>query len=834
MGSGAAGAMCQGYLFFTHDLASIEALRDYSPPLVTQFYADNGELIGEFSEEMRFLKPIEEIPLMLQNAFIAAEDKTFREHKGVDLKAIIRAVKHNLTSKDEHGASTITQQVARTFLLYRDKDYFRKIREAILARRIEEAFDKSYILYLYLNQIYLGSSAYGVEAAAQIYFGKTVKELTLGECAILAGLPKAPSRFSPKNNMKKCLERRKYVLNRMLEDGYITKAQYQEAQADKPKLFTRINPYLTAAPDFTEHVRRHIASKYGEDTLYKGGLKVYTTVDLALTAKAREAINRGLTEVDRRQGYRGPIKTQNAQGVMDFLAEKTMAMKEPLKFSDITEGVITDIDQNSIYVRMGSYTKDGARKDYVGKVRIDPDPNWWVRKPYVRADMRTRNFVQGDLPFQVGDVILVRIKDPNKKRRELYLQKYGDADPQMRNYKEYTEDMVEYFPLEIEQSPVAQAALMLRENRSGYVKAILGGSSADAKLNRATQSRRQPGSSFKPVIYAAALNKGFTCADRILDTPIALTVPGTGEVWRPKNYGGGFHGPVSFREALVKSKNIPTIKILQQIGVEQAKAYARKLGYTSHLANNLTLALGSTGVSLEEQLNAYSVFPNQGYLAPSVYIRKIVDRNGKVLERNDPPALLDASGLSEQNTGHRTGAESLKSDRARMDGAPNMVRRSIDEGTAFIMTSLLKDVVQHGTAQNLKRIVGRSDIAGKTGTTNASIDAWFMGFSPDYTCGVWVGFDDQHTLGHGETGGRAAAPIWGYFMREVLKGRPVKEFPSSDQVELRPIDPETGLVTASAQGVMEVFKQGSGPAEIAPQLVKGSPWNYSGSDLDQF
>ncbi len=826
---------CQGYLFFTHDLPSIETLEDYSPPVVTQFYSDNDILIGEFSSERRFVKPIEEIPVMLQNAFIAAEDKNFWKHKGFDLKAIVRALKDNLTSPSvSGGASTITQQVARAFLLYKKREYRRKIRELILARRIEDAFEKNYILYLYLNQIYLGSGAYGVEAAATSYFGKSVKDLTLSECAILAGLPKAPSKYSPKQDMEGCLKRRNYVLKRMLEDNYINKSQYEQAKSETPQLVTRINPYLEAAPDFTEHVRRYIVEKYGEDALYKDGLKVYTTVDLKLTAEGEESIKKGLEEVDHRQGYRGPIKTQNAQGVMEFLAKKTKAMSEPLRFGDITEGVITDIDQNHIYVRMGSYYKNGARRDYVGQIRIDPDPDWWIRKPYVRADMRTRTFVQGDLPFQVGDVILVRLIDPNVKRRQMYLEKYGKDDPKMRNYKKFTEEMVKYFPLEIEQTPVVQAALMLRENRTGYVRVLLGGSSSEGKLNRATQSRRPPGSSFKPVIYAAALNKGFTCADRILDSPIALAVPGTGEVWRPKNYGGGFRGPVSFRQALVKSKNIPTIKILQQIGVDYAKAYARRLGYKSPMANNLTLALGSTGVSLEEQLNAYSVFPNKGYLIPSVYIKKIVDRNGKVLERHNPPALLDGGAISERpengSEEERDGSRLLRYDSV----SSGLVYRSIDEATAYIMTSMLMDVIRNGTAKNLKRIVGRPDIAGKTGTTNASIDAWFMGFSPDFTCGVWVGFDDQHTLGHGETGGKTAAPIWGYFMKKALEGTPIKEFPESDQVELRPINPETGLVTASSDGVMEVFKQGSGPIEMAPQLVKGIPWNYSGSDLDQF
>ncbi|MEJ2719064.1 MAG: transglycosylase domain-containing protein, partial [Deltaproteobacteria bacterium] len=704
----AVGTVAQGYLFFTHNLPSIEKLKNYSPPIVTQVYADRGQLISEFAYQRRFLVSIGEIPEVLQDAFVAAEDKNFWRHSGVDKEAILRAIKKNLMSGAlKEGASTITQQVAKTFLLTPERKFTRKIKEAVLSTRIENSLSKKQILYLYLNQIYLGSSAYGVEAAARTYFGKHVNGLTIGESAMLAGLAKAPSLYSPKRNLKRSLERKAYVLKRMLEDGFVTEEQYEKAMAEEPKLCERTNLYRKSAPDFAEHVRRYVEKTYGADALYKGGLQIYTTVDLDLTRKAEKAIDRGLRELDRREGYRGPLKTLNVKGVMEFLEARTRSFEKPLRFGDTTTGVITHIDDRDIYVRMGSYVRDGVKREYVGKIKIDPSRDWWVRKPYVRPEMRSRNYAEGDLPFQVGDLILVRLVDPNVRRRELYLRKYGKKDPEMKNYKRYTEDMVNYFPLEPEQEPMVEAALMLRENRTGYVRVLLGGRSfSEAKYNRATQARRQPGSSFKPVIYAAALNKGFTCADVILDSPLALSIPGTGEVWRPRNYRGGYKGPVTFRQALVKSRNIPTVKILQQIGIEHAKAYARKLGYVSPLANNLTMALGSTGVSLEEQLNAYSVFPNRGYLVPGVYVKRIVDRNGKILEEHPPPVLLDdplqVDQPQFQRVSHQKTAVAGHSEIP--ETGASFLRRRIDEGTAYIMTNLLQDVIQHGTGAILKKI----------------------------------------------------------------------------------------------------------------------------------
>lgn len=833
-----AGVAAQAYLFYTQNLPSIEKLKHYEPSIVSEFYSVDGELIGDFAYQRRYLVPIEQIPKKLQNAFVSAEDKNFWHHKGLDKEAIARAIIQNIRSgKIVVGASTITQQVAKTFLLTPERTFTRKIKEAILSVRIEEALSKKQILYLYLNQIFLGSTAYGVEAAARTYFGKSVNELTLGECAMLGGLAKAPSKKSPKNDLKAALERRAYVLKRMLEDGYLTEEQRDKALNEEPKLVERTNAYKTAAADFTEHVRKYVVKKYGADALYKSGLKVYTTVDLKLTEAAQTAMNTGLRELDKRQGYRGPIETLNVKGIVEFLQEKTREREEPLRFGDITDGVVTQIDDRHIYVAMGSYLKGDVKREYVGKILIDPSPSWWVRKPYIRPEMRTRNFNEGDLPFQVGDRILVRVVDPNVRRRELYLKRYGRTDPEMKNYKVLPEDALDYFPLEPEQEPRVESALMLRENRTGYVRVLLGGRSfEEGKFNRATQARRQPGSSFKPVIYAAALNKGFTCADPIVDAPYAVTIPGTGEVWRPKNYRGGFQGTVSFREAIVKSLNIPTIKILYQTGVDNAIAYAKKLGYTSPLTTNLTLALGSSVVSLEEQVNAYSVFPNRGYLIPGVYVKKIVDRHGKILEEHSPPALLEDSEFSDQPQIRQASHDPSTYagiDRLAEQNVP-ILRRQVDEGTAFIMTDLLQDVVQSGTATILKKIVGRPDIAGKTGTTNDNIDAWFVGFSPVYTCGVWVGFDDEFSIGQGETGGKAAAPIWGYFMKEVLRSKEVREFPDSKAVEFRRVDPATGLISSSNRGIEEVFKVGSGPAESDRGLIKGARWDYSGTDLDQF
>ena len=376
--SGMAGVAAQGYIYFTQSVPNVEKLRKYEPPVVSAVYADKGELIGEFAYQKRFLVPMEQIPKELQDAFVAAEDKNFWRHSGVDKEAILRAIKKNLVSGSlKEGASTITQQVAKTFLLTPERKFTRKIKEAILSTRIEQSLSKEQILYLYLNQIYLGSSAYGVEAAAQIYFDKHAKDLTIAECALLAGLAKAPTTHSPKRNLKKALERRSYVLKRMLEDGFINEEQYERANQEEPQIHQGSNPNARIAADFVEHVRRYVERKYGSDALYKEGLQIHTTVDLNLTEMARESMDIGLRELDKRQGFRGPIKTLNVKGVLEFLEEKSRSMESPLKYGAITEGVITHLDRDNVYVRLGTYEKNGVKKEYLGQIKIDPDPKWW-------------------------------------------------------------------------------------------------------------------------------------------------------------------------------------------------------------------------------------------------------------------------------------------------------------------------------------------------------------------------------------------------------------------------------------------------------------------------
>ncbi len=425
--AGGAGVALEGYFYFTQNLPSIEKLQKYRPNIVSQFYADKGELVKEFAAERRFVVPIEQIPQQLQDAFVAAEDKNFWSHPGVDTEAILRALKKNLLSSNPlskgQGASTITQQVAKTFLLDPGRTFTRKIKEAILSTRIERSFEKKHILYLYLNQIYLGSGAYGVAAAAQTYFDKNLEDLTTAECALLAGLPKAPTTYSPKKDLKKSLERRVYVLRRMLEDGKISESQYDAAVSEEPAISNKVAPYVAGAPDFVEYVRKYVANKYGVDALNKEGLQVHTTVDLEQTKQAHDAMDAGLRELDKRQGYRGPIKTLTAKGVVDFLAEKSRNMQEPMHFDDITEGVVTHIDHENIYVRMGTYDDGKTQKEYVGHIKIDPSPKWWVRQPFIRAEKRTRNFSPGDVPFQVGDLIQVKLLDPNPRRREMVHEK---------------------------------------------------------------------------------------------------------------------------------------------------------------------------------------------------------------------------------------------------------------------------------------------------------------------------------------------------------------------------------------------------------------------------
>jgi penicillin-binding protein 1A len=617
------------YYILLKELPSIAALKDYRPSIATRVYADNNELIDEFFLEDRKVIKLADVPKVVIQAFVAAEDARFYQHRGFDLQSITRAFYKNIEAgRIVQGGSTITQQVAKSLYLSSERKYMRKIKEAVLAYKIDKYLTKDEIMSLYLNHIYLGHGTYGIEAASHGYFGKSSKYLTLPEATLLAGLPKAPSSYSPFINFDKARQRQTYVLDRMVEDEYITQEEKSRALAIPIKLKST-RPKEKIAPYFVENVRRYVLEKYGSDVLYKEGLEIYTTLNIDMQKAARDAVERGLQEVEAREGY---------------------------------------------------------------------------------------------------------------------------------------------------EKGIVQGAFLCMDTKTGAVTAMVGGRDfKKSEFNRATQSKRQPGSSFKPFIYTAAFDKGMTPSTRILDAPIVYEDRSSPDgFWKPKNFDGKFNGPTTLRTALVQSRNIITIKVLQEIGVDYAAAYAANMGITSSLSKNLTMALGTSSVTLQEMVRAYGVLANQGKRVVPFFIKKIVDRTGQVFEET-----------------------------------PVKSEQVIDPRIAFISSYVMQDVVESGTGRRVKSI-GRP-VAAKTGTTDDIRDAWFIGFTPSLVAGVWVGFDQERSLGKQEVGGRAAAPIWLYFMEKAVRGKPVEIFPVPDGIVFIKVDPHTGTpAMRSTQGtIYESFLEGT-------------------------
>ncbi|MDX1707338.1 MAG: PBP1A family penicillin-binding protein [Desulfobacterales bacterium] len=744
------------YFYLSKNLPQINSLTQYHPPIITTVFSDDGRRIAEFFEERRIIKPLEEMPSALINAFIAAEDSRFYKHKGIDFYSILRAFVKNLEAGTiVQGGSTITQQVTKSFLLTPQKTYTRKIKEAILAYRIDKAFNKEEILYLYLNQIYLGHGAYGVEAAAENYFGKSISELNLAECAILAGLPQAPSKYSPFRHPERAKQRQIYVLNRMVAEGYIPQSQADEAINTEVEIKPRRNLYIEQIPYYTEQVRRYVEEKYGREVLYTQGLKIYTAANIEMQQIAQDEIVKGLHELDKRQGFRGPLKKLAPEEIETFSkAIQAELDQDPLDVGQTIKGVVIKVDDKNktVTVRIGNALGQIALADME-----------WARKPDIEIAYYEVKVKRPSEALQSGDVIWVKVKEKA-------------AEP-------------ESWQLTLEQEPVAQAALLCLEAETGFVKAIVGGRDfRDSQFNRAIQSRRQPGSAFKPLIYAAALDKHFeeepqrfyTPASVIIDSPIVFEDEERDFTWKPKNYKERFFGPTLMRDALAKSRNVVTIKILQDIGIDYAIEYANKLGIHSDLSKDLSIALGSSGVSLLELTKAYSVFANRGYLIEPVFITKIEDRDGNVLEEMSPERI-----------------------------------KVIDETTAYLMTHLLEGVVKYGTGWRVKAL--NRPVAGKTGTTNNLFDAWFMGYTARYIAGTWVGYDDEAPLGKSETGSRAASPIWLGFMQRILADMPPKIFEVPEGVVFTQIDAETGLlpISESKETVFVCFKEGTEPTEYS-------------------
>ncbi len=720
------------YQYFSQNLPAIDSLEDYHPKTITYFYSDDGRIIGEFSRERRIVVPLEKIPQHVIQAFIAAEDANFYNHPGIDFTSIARAFVKNISAgRIVQGGSTITQQVTRTFLLSRAKTYKRKIREAILAYRIDKNLTKNEILYLYLNQIYLGHGAYGVEAAAQAYFNTHVGQLTLAQSAFIAGLTQAPSRYSPFSHPELARERQLYTLNRMVDVGYITKQEAEQAKAEPLVFYKQPNVNLSSTAYFTEHVRRFLERKYGPEKLYNDGLKVYTTANIEIQEAAWRAVKRGLRALTKRHEYFGPIKKLSRKEIDAFLMKQAADLADkPMAAGREIEAVVTGVgvSSKSLRVRVGHLR---------GRIRRG-DLEWALR-----GKRKINNI------FQKGSVILVKA------------------------LKQEPASGVWFFSLE--QEPKEQAAFLCVDVDTGQVKAIIGGRDfTESQFNRAIQSRRQPGSAFKPIIYTTALDHGFTPASIIIDSPIVYDDFLHMRRWKPRNYDTKFHGPTMLYTALTKSRNVITIKLLQKLGLAPVIEYARKMGITSPLNPDLSLALGSSGVSLMELVTAYSVFPTLGNKISPIFITRIEDRNGRVIEEFKP-----------------------------------RIEPVISPQTAYVMLSMLEGVVTNGTGRVVKAL--NRPVGGKTGTTNDLADAWFIGFTPGYLAGVWVGRDELERMGDKETGGRVAAPIFLYFMKEILKDKPVRDFKVPDGITYAYINPRTGALAGpeTLDPMLLYFKEGT-------------------------
>lgn len=699
------------YTQLNRSLPSTQALKNYHPPLVSSVYARDGSLIGEFYTERRYLVPLSRISPHLIRAFLAAEDVRFYEHGGVDLQGIVRAFFKNLQAGEiVQGGSTITQQVVKSLLLTPERTWVRKLKEAILAYRIDQSLTKDQILELYLNQIYFGSGAYGVEAAAQTYFNRHASELTLSEATLLAGLPKAPSRYSPFQDLSAARERQKYVLQRMVEVGFISEETARETFEEKLQLTEPRHWTLKTLNSFSEEVRRQIEQTYGKEGLYQEGLQIYTTMDPRAQEYAEHALDRGLREIDKRHGYRKTERHLPQERWESFLAELRES-DEGLAEGKVLQGLVMEYLPQSKSYRIGLGSSEG----------LLPPAGWkWTGK----------SAGSGAKMFEPGDIISVRLEKQDEN---------GD------------------WVTSLEQEPKIQGAFLAIATKTGEVLCMVGGRDFEtSQFNRATQAIRQPGSAFKPIIYSAAIDKGYTEASILIDSPIIRADPSLQGPWKPANYDHEFWGPILLRRALIHSRNVVTVKLLDAIGVDYAIDYARRLGITSPLTPTLSLALGASGVSLWELIGAYSTFANQGQRVAPYLISRVLDRNGHILEE------------------HQVKREPV-----------------ISPQTAYVMTDLLQHVIQEGTGRRAKSL-GRP-AAGKTGTTNELKDAWFVGYTPSTLAGVWVGNDNHNlSLGGRETGGRAACPIWVYFMEEWLKDKPVESFPIPPGVVFAKINNSTG------------------------------------------
>ncbi|PIQ94442.1 MAG: penicillin-binding protein [Nitrospirae bacterium CG_4_10_14_0_8_um_filter_41_23] len=743
------GTFTGGYLAISRGIPSIEEMKQYKPETGTKIYADDDVLIGELKVEKGIFVPINKIPEHMINSVIAVEDSRFWRHKGIDYLAIARAViKDILYVGLKEGGSTITQQLAKVMFLTPEKTLKRKLREAALAIKIEKSLDKKEILELYLNKIYFGHGAYGVEMASRIYFGKSVKDITLPEAALIAGLIKAPSLYSPYNDLTKAKERQQIVLSRMEEEGFIKMSEKDDA-LKQPVYLSSMRKGIEANNYFIEYVRKYLEEKYGEETVYKEGLKVYTTLDRKAQLSGAKALQEGLKELDKRRGWRGPLEHK-----------KDIDIEREMKSKEFTTSVVTTpgYSASGLVLKVSNTEALIKTRGIMGKLSIG-DARW--ASNVIGLKKGTGKVLKDFKLTQIlkpGDIVKVSIKS------------IRGSDVR----------------LSLEQEPEVEGALVALEPDTGFIRAIVGGYDfVKSDFNRALYAKRQPGSAFKPIIYAAALDHGFTPASTIVDEPITYHGGPKGE-WSPENYDHKFYGPTRLREALTYSRNVVTVKLVEALGVNNVIDFARTIGIQGDIPTDLTLALGSLSISPLDLALCYTVFASNGMKVKPVAIKYITDSRGRVLESNEPEA-----------------------------------EEVISPQTAFLITSMMEDVVRNGTGWRAKAL-GRP-VAGKTGTTNEYRDAWFVGYTPDLVSAVWVGFDDMRPLGHLETGARAASPIWVSFMKDFLSGE-IEDFTVPEGIVSYTIDPATGLLSKDESiGVKEYFEEGTEPKKFAPSTSIREP-----------
>ena len=793
-------AIIGAYYYLAPDLPAIDNLRDVRFQVPLRVYSADGRLIAEFGEKRREPLSFQQLPPALVHAFLAAEDDAFFTHPGVDLRGLLRAgVQLALTGEKRQGGSTITMQVARNFYLSSEKTYLRKLNEIFLAIKIDKALSKQDILELYLNKIYLGHRAYGVGAAAQVYYGKRIDELDLAQTAMIAGLPKAPSRYNPVTNPERALIRRNYVLGRMLELGYITPEQAREASAQPVSASLHAPDIEVEAPHIAEMSRNFMVERFGEDA-YTGGYSVHTTIDSHLQAAANTALRKALDDYDQRHGYRGPerrLDTLPPNSDWDHL------LAEQPRITNLPAGLVIALDDDAAQVYLGDAQTAQITQEGLG----------WARR-YIDEDHR------GDAPKHPGDIL--RVGDLIRVQRITLT----DGQPGWR----------------LAQIPAVSGALVSLSPRDGSLLALVGGYDFSlSKFNRATMAERQPGSGFKAFIYSAALEAGFTAASLINDAPVVFEDPGLEASWRPENYSGKFFGPTRLRMALTKSRNLVSIRLLRAMGISHALTHVARFGFdTSKLPHNLSLALGSGTVTPLEMARGYAVLANGGYLIKPYFVQR-VEQDGQTVYDSTPVTVCETCPQPTADTAANTGAEAPVAQAATADTAPAppVAPRVITPENRFLMYSMMQDVITRGTGMRA-RVLGRKDLAGKTGTTNDQRDAWFNGYNQSLVAIAWVGFDSNAKLGHGEVGGRAALPAWVDYMRVALQGIPdVPPQMPDDMVTVR-IDPETGqrASTGDPDSIFEVFRADHVPDMTSgttqtPGLAPGNAASASGAVVEQ-